>query len=106
MNADRQLFQDDEIDAFLSMNDSVVQLAAAAALDAMAASQVMVLKVIQIMDLKTDGAATARELRMQAKGLRETYSEFTTEGALDWAEYAETDFARRERILKQSLLGG
>ena len=107
MNVDRQLFTDAEIDAFLVMNDSSILLSAAAALDAMAANQVMVLKVIKNMDLQTDGASVARELRMEAKGLRDTYSEFG-EGDMaemfDWAEYAETDFAKRERIYKQSLL--
>ena len=107
VNVNRQLFTDAEIDAFLAMNDSSILLSAAAALDAMAANQAMVLKVITIMDLKTDGASVARELRLEAKGMRETYSEFG-EGDMaemfDWAEYAETDFAKRERIYKQSLL--
>jgi len=109
VNADRQLFTDDEIDAFLAMNDNSVVLSAASALEAMAANQVMVLKVISIMDLKTDGASVARELRLEAKGLRDAYSEYgdgDLAGMIDWAEYAETEFAKRDRIYKQSLLGG
>ena len=99
-------FEDDEIDTFLGMNDQIVILSAATALDAIAANQVMVLKVITIMDLRTDGAAVAQELRQQASGLRKTYTDLETDGVIDWAEFADTDFARRERVIKQSLRGG
>lgn len=44
--------------------------AAAALLDAMAASEVMLSKVIKTQDVSTDGAKVAAELRAQAAGLR------------------------------------
>lgn len=68
---DNLLLDDTQINAFLSMESSRVKLAAAAALDAIAASEVLVSKKIRTLDLQTDGPAVAAELRAQAKGLRE-----------------------------------
>ncbi len=91
------LFQDAEIDAFLAMNTSV-RLAAAAALEVIAASEVMVLKKIVNLDLETDGPAVARELRELAKQLRAQDSAI---GAFDIAEQIHDDFTAREYWLKQ-----
>lgn len=105
LDADRQLFTDAEIDAFLGMNGSIIKLSAADALDAIAANQLMVLKVIKNMDLQLDGASVAREFRMQAKGLRkswEDYGDGDFVGVFDYAEMADTAFAKRERIIKES----
>jgi len=104
VNADRQLFTDDEIDAFLALNTSIVKLAAADALQAMASNQLMVLKVLKNMDLSTDGAKMSDAWLDQAKELRKSWLEVgdgSFEGAFDWAEFADTDFAKRERILKE-----
>lgn len=104
VNADRQLFTDDEIDAFLALNTNIVKLAAADALQAMASNQLMVLKVLKNMDLSTDGAKMSDAWLAQAKELRKSWLEVgdgSFEGAFDWAEFADTDFAKRERILKE-----
>lgn len=87
-DADAQIFSDAEITAFLSLEGGVVRLAAASALEAMARSELMLLKVIKIMDVQTDGAAVARELRMQAQNLREQHEQGAgdTGPAFDWAE--------------------
>lgn len=92
------LFQDAEIDAFLSMNTGV-RLAAAAALEVIAASEVLVLKKIVNLDLETDGPAVARELRELAKQLRAQDSSI---GAFDIAEQIHDDFTLREYWLKQA----
>lgn len=89
------IFADEEIDAFLAMEQSVVKLAAAQALETMGRSEVMILKVVKILDLQTDGAAVGRELRFQAKELREQYYDSdanlpdTAELVLDPHTYAE-----------------
>ena len=104
VNADRQLFTDAEIDAFLALNTSIVKLAAADALEAIAANQLMVLKVMKNMDVTTDGSKVADSFRELAKDLRKSWLEVgdgSFEGAFDWAEFADTDFAKRERILKE-----
>lgn len=92
-NTANALFEDDEIAAFLSMEGDDIRLASAAALDAIAANQVMVLKVLRLMDLQTDGAAVARELRQQAAALRK---EADLDAVFDWAEMTVDEFAARE----------
>jgi hypothetical protein len=63
------LLIDPQIDALLSMEGSV-KLAAAAALDIIASSEVLVSKVITTQDISTDGAKVAAELRSRAAELR------------------------------------
>lgn len=93
------IFQDAEIDAFLSLNTSV-RLAAAAALECIAASEVLILKKIVNLDLETDGPAVAKELRELAKQLR---SQEENIGAFDIAEQIQDPFTDREYWLKQAL---
>jgi hypothetical protein len=65
------LLSDDQIDAFLSIENSRVKRAAALALEAIATSEVLISKKIRTLDLQTDGPAVAAELRAQAKQLRD-----------------------------------
>lgn len=95
------LFQDAEIDAFLTLNTSV-RLAAAAALEVIAASEVLVLKKIINLDLETDGPAVARELRELAKQLR---AQENALGAFDIAEQIHDPFTEREYWDKQAQRG-
>lgn len=109
VDADRQIFTDAEIDAFLAMTGSIVLLASARALEAMAASQIFRLKVMRNMDLSTDGAKVGEALRKLAKQFREDWGEHgdgTYEGMFDWAEFADTQFAKRERIIKEEQRSG
>jgi hypothetical protein len=69
-SSDNAIFSDDEISEFLRFQGSNILLAAADALDVIAANQAYVLKVIENNDLKTDGAQTASALRASAKSLR------------------------------------
>lgn len=66
-----ELYDDDEIDAFLSLCDDSIFLAAALALETMAANEVMVQKRIELLDLKTDGPAEAAVLRTLAASYRQ-----------------------------------
>lgn len=95
------LFQDAEIDAFLTLNTSV-RMAAAAALEVIAASEVLVLKKITNLDLETDGPAVARELRELAKQLR---AQDSTLGAFDIAEQIVDPFTEREYSFNQAQRG-
>lgn len=95
------LFQDAEIDAFLTLNTSV-RMAAAAALEVIAASEVLVLKKITNLDLETDGPAVARELRELAKQLR---AQDSTLGAFDIAEQIVDPFTEREYWFNQTQRG-
>lgn len=99
-SSDNQIFSDAEIDAFLSLNDSDLRYSAAQALEAIAANQVYVLKVTQLLDLRVDGAAVARELRQQAKSLRD---QSDADASFDVAEMVVTPFNARERVWNEYL---
>ena len=55
-DTDNQIFQDASIDAFLALEGDEVKLGAAAALEAIAAKQALILKVMKVGDTTTDGA--------------------------------------------------
>jgi len=101
-DATAAIFEDAEITAFLTLESSNVYLAAAQALDTISVSEALTLKVIKLMDLSTDGAAVARELRARAISLRQQTS--GVDAACDWAEVAHDTFSTRELILKRGLL--
>lgn len=67
---DHEIFSDEEIEALLALNDGNVRLAAADALDQIAASQALILKYIEVNGLKTNGQAVANALHQQAESLR------------------------------------
>jgi hypothetical protein len=66
---DAVIFSDDEISAFLTVEDGW-RRAAALALETIASSEALILKVVTTLDLQTDGAKLGAELRAQAKELR------------------------------------
>lgn len=99
------LLSDDDLSTFLTLEGNDDRLAAAQALDALAANQALVLKVLTLMDLRTDGAAVSRELRARAAALREQANQYGA-GAFDIAELVTTPFAARERIEKEWQRGG
>lgn len=107
MIADRRpepnnLFDDDEIDAFLAMEDNSIRLASAQALETIATNETLVLKRIETLDLKTDGPAVADSLMKLAASWREQEASV---GAFDIAEQVFNDFGERERIYKQAQRG-
>lgn len=96
------IFEDAEIDAFLTLQGGNVRYAAASALDTIATSQALVLRITQIFDLKVDGTALARALHLRATQLRE---EADSEDYFDWAELVTSPSQYRERVWNQSLRG-
>lgn len=70
-NAEKQIFKNEEIDEFLAMNGDDVRLASADALETIATSEALTLKVINLLDLSTDGARLAETLMKRAEKLRE-----------------------------------
>ena len=69
-NPEKQIFKNEEIDEFLAMEGSEVKPAAALALETIATSEALTLKVISLLDLSTNGVALSAELRARAKDLR------------------------------------
>ncbi len=101
---DNPIFQDNEIDFFLS-NTAVdssndINLAGAKALETIAASEALVQKKIKLLDLTTDGPAVADSLRKAAALLRE---QSDTEGDIDFIEQNLNVFSARQIIWNDAL---
>ena len=97
------IFEDDEITAMLTIEGNVVKLSAALALETIASDTAMVLKVIRLLDLTTDGAKTSDALLKRAALLREQAEAEDVEGAFDWAEMIVNDFSYREFAFNDAL---
>jgi hypothetical protein len=95
------IFEDAEIQSFMDINADP-RLAAAMALECIAASQVLLLKVIATPQLSTHGDKMARVLKELAESLRLRVDQ---DYAFDWAETVSNSFSERERIYKQFLRG-
>jgi hypothetical protein len=69
------VFEDDEIDSLLVLEGSNLRRAAALALETIASDQARVLKVMQVQEIRTDGAKVADALMKRAAHLRELAAE-------------------------------
>lgn len=69
--ADTPVFSDGEIGRFLSLEDDSIKRAGALALLTIASNEVLLLKYIQTNGITVDGSRVARELRANAKDLRD-----------------------------------
>lgn len=79
-------FQDEEIEVFLDLESDSVKEAAALALETIASDIAMVDKVIETLDLKTDGAKTAESLLKRAVLLREQADETGGFGLVEYGD--------------------
>lgn len=102
--SDAFLFEDSEIEAFLAL-ETGVKRAAALALETVASNEAMVLKVIRLLDVQTDGAKVADALLKRAARLREQADadDLAMDGSFDIAEMVVDAFTWRERMRKQAL---
>lgn len=101
------VFQDEELNAFLAVQGGSWRRAAAVALERIATSQILLLKVITILDVKTDGAAVAKALLAQAHQLRvdAAAAEDENGSTFEVIEMVTNDFGYRERIQDEYLRG-
>lgn len=107
-NASAYVFEDDEIDAFLSLENSNTRRATALALETIASNEALTLKVIKLLDLQTDGAKTSDALLKRSALLRKQADDAdaaTDGGSWDIAEWTVSEFAARERLTNQWLRG-
>lgn len=103
------IFQDEEINVFLSLEDSNLKRSAALAYETIAGNQAYVQKVMRTLDISTDGASLARALREQAAGWRTQAAEEEAEdtgGAFDYAELVYDWPTGRERLWNEALREG
>jgi len=97
------VLSDAALTAFLTLEANNDKLAAALGLETIASDTAMVLKVIRILDLTTDGAKTSDALLARAKLLRAQAAAEDVDGAFNWAEMVVNDFSYREFLLKNAL---
>lgn len=86
-----EVFSDPEITAFLTMCGQSVKMAAARALDTVAADEALTSKVISANGLSTNGPATADALRQLAASLRAEALNDTTVAATTLPLYSFPD---------------
>jgi len=99
-SATSYVFDDDEIDAFVSL-ETDVRRSAALALETIASSEALTLKVIRLLDLQTDGAKVAESLMKRAATLRQQAidAEAAEEGgAFEVIEMVPNAFAARQHL--------
>lgn len=106
-NSSNYTFEDEEVEVFLAM-ETGVKRATALALETIASNEAFVLKRIELLDLKTDGPAVAKELRARAADLRsqaERDEASEDGGSFDIAEQVVDAFTYRQRQINESLRG-
>ena len=114
---DRELveyfFEDEEIAAIwaaqIGATDQVKNLrTAATCLEIMSSDEAYTLKVVRLMDLTTNGPATAAELRARAAHLAAQADDLESASVadFDWAEWVVNDFSGRERLDAEALRDG
>lgn len=91
--ASAYLFNDSQIQAFVTMYADSVKRAAAQAKLVLATSEALINKVISTYDYKTDGAKLGAELREQAKQLRSEAIEDEQEDSNDMFTVVRNDVA-------------
>lgn len=101
--SDMQQFADAEIDTFLALAGTV-RLAAAMALEVLAANEALVQKRIDTMRIKTDGSVIARELRELAASLRQQEEAYGSLG-FEVAEQAGSVFGEMQILTNQIQRG-
>ena len=106
LDPSRQIFSDDEIDAFMALESNVFY-AAANALTAIAGNEAQVLKVIKSLDLQTDGEATTAGILAVAKEYRARGDIYAgPDAGFAIAEFVETTFQWDEKVFKELLRTG
>lgn len=98
------IFSDEELAVYQAIEDGLKR-ACAAAIETIATDQALVLKVMRVQNISTDGAKLAAELRARAAQLRsQAAADDADEGLLfDVAEQVNNMFSYRERLWKQAL---
>jgi hypothetical protein len=105
-DTDDAIFSDEEIEAFLAMEGESILYAAALALRSIAISEALTQKRIRLLDLNTDGPATAAALGKLADNYCERAKKLEgdeEDAAFDIAEFAGNAFSYRERVRNEAL---
>lgn len=106
-NPDTYVFEDDELEAFEAI-EGHIKRATALALETIASNEAMVLKVIKLLDIQTDGAKLSDALLKRAAQLRKQADdeEVAADAGFAVAEMVVDQFTARERWRKQAQRTG
>lgn len=105
-SAEEYIFTDSELSTFLAL-EADIRRATALALETLASDNALVLKVIKLMQLSTDGAKTSDALLKRAAILREqaAYEDSATDAGIEFAQWLLDDFSYREYAAGLIYLG-
>lgn len=98
------VFDDDSLNVFYTDEGSNVLRASAAALEAIAINEILVLKVVKNLSLSTDGAKVGDAILKTAQRYRDLAEEQENQlgGSWDIGEMVVDEFTRRERLAKEN----
>lgn len=107
-DSNRIVFQDAEWAQFLTLGGNSPLRAKGHALMAVASNRNLRILVAETLGLRTDGAATAREFRLQAEAAFEQADMVDAQsgGLFDIAEFAIDPFGTEERLHNEALRSG
>ena len=102
-----QFYEDDEIDCFLTLaadlDGDAVFNASAIALESWASNQVLILKVVTLLDVETDGAKVSAEMRARAASLRADAITSSSDAGFEVAEMALGHWSWVEQTVNEAL---
>jgi hypothetical protein len=103
----RPIMTDEDITMFLGLTAGEPMIAAAMALENIAANEALCSKAVNILGLTVDGPGVAKALRATAKSLREDYEKYANSGSAGFVtiELADDYLQQQERFLKQYQRG-
>ena len=106
-NETYEFFTDAKIDAFITMagnmeGDSVFN-ASALALESWSSNQVLILKVVTLLDVEVDGAKVAAEMRARAATLRKDAINNSSDAGFEIAEMYLGEFSWREQVINEAI---
>ena len=106
-NETYEFYNDAEIDAFITiagdLDGKVVQNASAVALESWASNQVLILKVVTLLDVEVDGSKVSAEMRARAAVLRADAISSSSDAGFEIAEMALGVWSVREQIVNEAL---
>ena len=106
-NETYEFYNDAEIDAFITiagdLDGKVVQNASAVALESWASNQVLILKVVTLLDVEVDGSKVSAEMRARAAVLRSDAISSSSDAGFEIAEMALGVWSVREQIVNEAL---
>lgn len=103
VDEDNVIFVDEELQAFLDIEDSNIRRSTALAIETLATNEAYVQKVIKLWNLTTDGAKTADFLLKRATKLREQAleDEARSDTLFDYAELGYVPFGDLRRWVNE-----